>query len=211
MKFIRQQDGELYSTLLKDDIFEEANQAIMVSMKATLSSLDRIPFAKEYALRHYILFADMMDDIEVLLQGKVFSYFPISQNELDEAVTRISKPLYLFKITNKDLSFAETHEKGLRKSRGIENLHTMYFKALMSGCQDVFDIGSGSVFFREHKISYTDEQMKRGHHYEMLKDKFNYPIISNKRYAFDKFQFHISITMNYNADKSKDINYIMPI
>lgn len=208
LKFIRQQDDELYNILLKDDIFEEANQAIMVSMKATLSSLDRIPLAKEYAIRQYTLFADMMDDIEVLLQGKVFSYFPISQSELDEAVTRISKPLYLFKITNKDLSFAETHEKGLRKSRGIENLHTMYFKALMSGCQDVFDIGSGSVFFREHKISYTDEQMKRGHHYEMLKDKFNYPIISNKRYAFDKFQFHISITMNYNADKSKDINYI---
>jgi CRISPR-associated protein Cpf1 len=90
----------------------------------------------------------------------VFSYFPVSQSELDEVLVREEKPLYLFKITNKDLSYAETHEKGLRKSRGTDNLHTLYFKALMSGNQNVFDIGSGAVFFREKKIDYTDEQLK---------------------------------------------------
>lgn len=206
LKFIKQQDSEFYDNLLKDDTFKKNNQTIMTSMRATLLSLDRIPSAKEYAKKNYTLFSDMMDDIDVLLQGKIFSYFPISQRELDEAVGRNIKPLYLFKITNKDLSFAETHEKGLRKSRGTENLHTMYFKALMSGNQDVFDIGSGSVFFRERKIVYVEEQLKRGHHYEMLKEKFRYPIISKKRYAFDKFQFHLSVTMNYNADKKKDIN-----
>lgn len=79
----------------------------------------------------------------------------------------------------------------------------------MSGAQSVFDIGSGAIYFREHKISYTEEQLKRGHHYEMLKDRFSYPIISNKRYAFDKFQFHLSVNLNYNANKNVDINTLV--
>ena len=205
LKFIEQLDVELYNAILINNAFKKSNQAIMKSIKTTLESLDRIPEAREYEDKHYSLFSEMMDDVESLLQGKVFSYFPISQRELDEVVSRTEKPLYLFKITNKDLSFAENHEKGLRKSRGIDNLHTMYFKALMSGDQDVFDIGSGSIYFREKKIEYTKEQLKKGHHYEMLKDKFSYPIISNKRYAYDKFQFHLSINVNYKA-KNKDIN-----
>lgn len=206
LKFISQQDQKLYEILLKDSIFEKRNQIFMESMKSNLLSLDRIPSAKEYSEKNYVLFSDMMEDIDVLLQGKIFSYFPISQSELNEAISRTTKPLYLFKITNKDLSFAETYEKGLRKSRGTDNLHTMYFKALMSGNQDVFDIGSGSIYFREHKIIYQEEFLRRGHHFEMLKGKFNYPIISKRRYAFDKFQFHLSVTMNYNAYKRKDIN-----
>ena len=206
LKFLKQHDVELFDSLLKDDSFEECNQAMIISIKATLASLDRIPNAQNYALKEYSLFSDAMDGVEEMLQDVVFSYFPISQKELDEVLEREEKPLYLFKITNKDLSFAETHEKGLRKSRGTDNLHTMYFKALMSGSQNVFDIGSGSVFFRERKICYSEEQLKKGHHYEMLKDKFTYPIISNKRYAYDKFQFHLSISINYKADKNKDIN-----
>lgn len=209
LNFVKQIEPELYDKLLLDKLFEKSNQAIIASIKATLQSLDRIPLAKEYAHKNYALFSEMMDDVKIMLQGKVFSYFPISQRELDEAVDRTTQPLYLFKITNKDLSFAETHTKGLRKSRGTDNLHTMYFKALMNGNQDVLDIGSGSMFFREKKIVYSEEQMKKGHHHEMLKNKFSYPIISKKRYAFDKFQFHLSVTMNYNSDKSKDINPIV--
>lgn len=209
LKFIKQQDEELYNILLKDKSFDESNKAIIASMKSTLISLNRIPSAKEYTQKNYVLFSAMMDDIDILLQEKIFSYFPVSQRELDEVVERNLRPLYLFKITNKDLSFAETYENGLRKNRGTENLHTMYFKALMSGTQNVFDIGSGAIYFREHKISYTEEQLKRGHHYEMLKGKFSYPIISNKRYAFDKFQFHLSVNLNYNANKNVDINTLV--
>lgn len=206
LKFLRQYDSELYKSLLQDEGFKKSNRAMMSSIRETLMALDRIPSAQEYTDKDYSLFSNMMDDVEVLLKGKVFSYFPVSQSELDEALVREERPLYLFKITNKDLSYAETHENGLRKSRGTDNLHTLYFKALMSGNQNVFDIGSGAVFFREKKIDYTDEQLKKGHHHEILKDKFKYPIISNKRYAFDKFQFHLSISMNYNADNNKDIN-----
>ena len=209
LKFISQTDHQFYELLLNDSEFKKSNQKIMTSMKSTLLALDRIPAAKELAQKDFTLFSEMMENIDIMLQGKVFSYFPVSQKELDETISRANKPLYLFKIINKDLSFAENHEKRLRKSRGRENLHTMYFRTLMSGNQNVFDIGSGSVYFRKQKIFYTEEQLKKGHHYEMLKDKFDYPIISNKRYAFDKFQFHLSVNINYNAEKNKDINSLV--
>lgn len=198
---------ELYNQLLKDELFEQSNQAMMASIKNTLLALNRIPSAQESAQKSYSLFSEIMDEVDTLLQkSKIFSYFHVSETEMDKVVNRTERPLYLFKIINKDLSFAENYERGLRKSRGTDNLHTMYFKALMSGNQNVFDIGAGSVFFREQKISYSEEQLKRGHHHEMLKEKFNYPIISKKRYAYDKFQFHLSIKMNYNSDNIKDIN-----
>lgn len=41
-------------------------------------------------------------------------------------------------MSNKDLSYAEKSSKGLRKSRGTENLHTMYLKALLGMTQNVF-------------------------------------------------------------------------
>lgn len=209
LRFIEQSEKGFYDALKKDNAFIEANHTMMASFKKTLLSLDRIPLAKKIANRDYELFSEMMEDIDSLLKSKLFSYFPISNSELDDAISRELKPLYLFKITNKDLSFAETYQKGLRKSRGRDNLHTMYFKALMSGDQNVYDIGSGSVFFRKHTIEYSDEILIRGHHYEMLKNKFQYPIISNRRYAFDKFQFHLSISINYNSPKIKDINSIV--
>ena len=78
------------------------------------------------------------------------SYFPVSQKELDEALNRAGKPLFFFKIRNKDLSYAEKFTEGKRKSGGTENMHTLYFKELMSGKQNVFDIGTGEVFYRQN-------------------------------------------------------------
>jgi hypothetical protein len=39
-----------------------------------------------------------------------------------------------------------------------------------------------------------------------LKGKFSYPIISKKRFAFDKFQFHVPITLNFKAKGRDNIN-----
>jgi CRISPR-associated protein Cpf1 len=88
----------------------------------------------------------------------------------------------------------------------LDNLHTMYFKALLSGNQGVFDIGTGEIFFREKGINYSNEVYQYGHHTEKLKDKFNYPIISKNRYSLDKYLFHLSIIQNYKQPKKKDIN-----
>lgn len=196
----------IYDKLMNDDIFRNANDQLINSIKNTLMSFERLSTAREIANSNFDLFSDLMDAIDVLMQEKVFTYNAVSINEFENTINRDKKPLLLFKITNKDLSFADTFLSGKRKSRGVENLHTLYFKALMSGKQNVFDIGTGAVFFREKSVRYSEEKMKSGHHYDMLKNKFPYPIISNKRYVYDKFQFHLSMVQNYNGNKNLDIN-----
>lgn len=204
LNFIK--NTSIYDDLLNDDIFKKANDQLINSLKKTLISFERLSTARKIANDNYYLFSDLMDAVDVLMQEKVFTYNAVSINEFENTINRDKKPLLLFKITNKDLSFADTFLSGKRKSRGVENLHTLYFKALMSGKQNVFDIGTGSVYFREKSIRYSEEEMKYGHHYDMLKDKFQYPIISNKRYVYDKFQFHLSMVQNYNGNKNLDIN-----
>lgn len=204
LNFIK--NTSIYDDLLNDDIFKNANDQLINSLKKTLMSFERLSTARKIANDNYYLFSDLMDAVDVLMQEKVFAYNAVSINEFENTINRDKKPLLLFKITNKDLSFADTFLSGKRKSRGVENLHTLYFKALMSGKQNVFDIGTGSVYFREKSIRYSEEKIKYGHHYDMLKDKFQYPIVSNKRYVYDKFQFHLSMVQNYNGNKKLDIN-----
>lgn len=197
-------NSNVYNDVINDVAFLDANNLLIESIKKTLHTFKRIPNAQKLAEKEWTLFVDLMDRIDELVNEKVFTYIPISSIEFKNATMRTRKPLFLFKITNKDLSYAESFSQGLRKSRGIDNLHTMYFKALMAGRQNIFDIGTGAVYFREHSLKYTEEKLKNGHHYDMLKDKFSYPIISNKRYAYDKFQFHLSIKQNYLASEISD-------
>ena len=204
LRFIR--TSHIYNDLLKDSAFCKANNSLIESIKRTLLTFKRVASAQVLANKEFVLFDEFMEEIDTLVKEKLFSYNPVSQKEFDEVTTRSNKPLYLFQITNKDLSFAESFTTGLRKSRGTENLHTLYFKALMGGNQNVFDIGTGAVYFRKKSLYYSEDKMKKGHHYDALKDRFQYPIISNRRFAYDKFQFHLSIIQNYQAEKYIDIN-----
>jgi CRISPR-associated protein Cpf1 len=102
--------------------------------------------------------------------------------------------LYLFQIYNKDFS---------PFSKGTPNMHTLYWKALFDE-QNLANVvyklnGQAEIFYRKKSIEYTEDKLKKGHHYEELKDKFAYPIIKNRRFAFDKFQFHVPITLNFKA------------
>lgn len=143
------------------------------------------------------------------LNSRLYRYFPVDYSTIQEANERKKKPLYLFKISNKDLSFAETYSKGLRHSRGADNIHTMYFKALLSSQQDVFDIGSGEVFFRKATKGLNESTAVHKAH-DVLANKnpnrekktsiFDYDIIKNRRYVYDKFQLHLSINLNYSAN-----------
>ncbi|MBM4056385.1 MAG: type V CRISPR-associated protein Cpf1 [Planctomycetes bacterium] len=200
---IREKFPDSFEKLIGYKEFLTANNEVVENLKETLGSLKRVPSAQKYASKNYVFFSEVITDIEKLAKEKSCSYFQVSQKELDEVLNRSEKPLLIFKITNKDLSYAEQFLKGKRKSRGNENLHTMYFKALLSGEQDGFDIGTGEVFFRKKSLNYNEKTLKQGHHIEKLKDKFNYPIISNRRFAFDKFQFHLSVILNYTKPDSK--------
>ncbi|MFA7069898.1 MAG: type V CRISPR-associated protein Cas12a/Cpf1 [Sulfurimonas sp.] len=197
INYIKEKNPTLFEELLEDEEFSKINKTVTKKLKETILSLHRVPKSQEYKEASFNLFTEPIEAIEKLSEEKTFVYFSISSREFENALANKDKPLLLFKITNKDLSYAETFLNGKRKSRGLDNLHTLYFKALMSGEQAVFDIGTGEVFYRKKSIEYSEEKMQKGHHYDKLKEKFSYPIIKDRRYTIDKFQFHLSIIQNY--------------
>lgn len=209
VKIIEDKYPYLYENLFFHEEFQEVNSEITERLKNTILSLNRVPKSQTFKDVSFRIFKEPIKAIEELSNEKSFAYFPVSKTEFEDACNRTEKPLFLFKITNKDLSFAENYKAGKRKKekRGKDNLHTMYFKALMSGNQNVFDIGTGEVFYRKKSLNYSDEILQKGHHYKELKDKFDYPIISNRRFAYDKFNFHLSIVQNYQAPKTPPKDY----
>lgn len=200
--------SQLLQELMRNEEFKEINKTVTKRLKQTILTLHRVPKSQTYKNMDFALFIEPIKVIEELAGEKSFFYFHVSNTELENALNRSEKPLLLFKITNKDLSFAESFANGKRKSRGTDNLHTLYFKALMGGNQNVFDIGTGEVFFR--KTQYKDkivvhkakEPINNKSDSNLKKQSiFGYDITKNRRYLSDKFQFHLSIIQNYNALK----------
>ena len=149
----------------------------------------------------------LSDDLGIITKStQVFNFFSVSRKEFEE---HNGKDMFLFKISNKDLSYCENNEAGKRKERTNqkENLHTLLFRALMreDGFGDSVDIGKGEIFLREKAFEYDKNIKEKGHHYELLRDKFTYPIISNKRFSEDKYLLHLSLTLNYRSN-GKDVS-----
>lgn len=188
--------GTIQYETLKNNLINTLRHITKIDLEEELKNVENLELIKIY------------DIVKEIASRKLFSYFSVSEKEIKEAVESNTKPLFLFKISNKDLSFAETYSDGKRKleNRGLDNLHTMYFKALMDSNNGTFDIGSGTIFYREKGIVYSEKKNKEGHHYAELKEKFSYPIISKKRYTEDKFLFHLSITANYSCKNGEDVN-----
>lgn len=144
----------------------------------------------------------LLEDLkEITSTVKLFDFFHVSEKEFNE---HNGNDLFLFKISNKDLSYSESYSNKLRKKKENqkENLHTLFFRALMheDGFGDIVDLGKGEIFFREKAFSYDEKTWKVGHHAEELKSKFSYPIISKKRFAENKYLLHLSVTLNYKSD-----------
>lgn len=203
---INKLSSAVYLELLKDDDFSILNRRMINNLKNTLLSLKRIPKTQDYKDKDYSLFTEVMKDIEDICRNeRVFNYFQVSDEEIVTAQKDVEKPLLLFKISNKDLSYAETFSNGKRSLRGTENLHTMYFKALMEGKQNVFDLGSGQIFFREksippkvtHPANIPIENKNERVRIERPDRTLNYDLIKDKRYTEDKYLFHLSVKINY--------------
>ncbi|HRP68199.1 MAG TPA: type V CRISPR-associated protein Cas12a/Cpf1 [Turneriella sp.] len=137
---------------------------------------------------------------EVESQGYKVTFRDVSQNWLNALVAE--GKLYLFQIYNKDFSIF---------SKGRPNLHTMYWKMVFDE-KNLKDVvyklnGEAELFYRKKSLNYDDKTLQEGHHVKELRGKFKYPIISNRRFALDKFQFHVPITMNFKAKgESSNIN-----
>lgn len=203
-----------YQILMNDDNVVDAYKSMKQHILATLASSIRVPAAIELATQTDLDIDELIDKI-MNLPSESFGYFPVATAAIEEANKREKKPLFLFKMSNKDLSYAEKSSKGERKSRGTENLHTMYLKALLGMTQNVFSIGSGMVFFR-HKTKGLAETTARHKANEFIANKnklndkkksvFDYEIIKNKRFISDKYLFHLSLKLNYTQPNKFDVN-----
>lgn len=203
-----------YQILMNDDKVVDAYKSMKQHILATLASSIRVPAAIELATQTELGIDELIDEI-MNLPSKSFGYFPVATAAIEEANKREKKPLFLFKMSNKDLSYAAKSSEGLRKSRGTENLHTMYLKALLGMTQSVFDIGRGMVFFR-HQTKGLAETTARHKANEFVANKnklndkkksiFGYEIVKNKRFTVDKYLFNLSVKLNYSQPNNKKID-----
>lgn len=144
-------------------------------------------------------------------QGYKITYSNWSEEYINSLV-REGK-LYLFQIYNKDFS---------EYSKGMPNLHTLYWKAIFDE-ENLKNVvyklnGNAEIFYRKSSIEVKSpthpanvpinnknkDTIEKGR----ITSVFSYDLIKNKRYTVDKFQFHVPITMNFN---NLGNNYINPI
>ncbi len=203
---------QIFQQLQNDEKFAKINSKVTKYLHETILSLVRIPRSQDYVNAEFTLFTEPQEVIDDLCQEKVFTYFVVDDAEIEQAMNDENKPFLLFKISNKDLSFADTFSKGLRKSRGTDNLHTMYFKALMSGNQSTIDIGTGEMFYRKSSISIDKPThkanvpiKKKNPNNQGAESRFSYDLFKDKRFTVDKFGFHLSFIYNYLA-QGQDVN-----
>lgn len=214
LKRLKQNYANFYQILMNDDNVVDAYKSMKQHIFATLTSLIRVPAAIELATQTDLDIDELIDEI-LNLSSESFGYFPVATAAIEGANKREKKPLFLFKMSNKDLSYAAKSSEGLRKSRGTENLHTMYLKALLGMTQNVFSIGSGMVFFR-HKTKGLAETTARHKANEFVANKnklndkkksiFAYEIVKNKRYTVDKYLFKLSVKLNYSQPNNNKID-----
>lgn len=144
---------------------------------------------------------------EVENQGYSVNFTNYNEEAIHELVEQ--GKLYLFQIYNKDFS---------PYSKGRPNMHTLYWRMLFN--EDnlknvVYKLnGEAEVFYR--KASILKDNMVIHPKHENLKNKnednekktsrFDYDIIKDKRYTVDKFQFHVPVTLNFQAAGTNNIN-----
>ena len=160
----------------------------------------------------------LCEEIEKATKATIKEWTPISKNEMYEARNDINKPLYLMKITNKDLSFAEKLEKGLRQNkRGKDSLYTTYFKKLMN-CEDGYKISVGKIFYRpkteglnertfRHKANVAINNKNRNN--AKKQSVFPYEIVKDKRFTRNMFKLQLSFDMNSELDSPQKANKII--
>lgn len=144
---------------------------------------------------------------EVEQQGYMLGYRKISESFINQLVDE--GKLYLFQIWNKDFS---------KFSKGIPNMHTLYWKMLFDE-RNLADVvyklnGQAEVFYRKKSLDLEKTTIHRANKPIINKNRqnkkcdstFNYDIVKDRRYTVDKFQFHVPITINFKATGGNNIN-----
>lgn len=144
---------------------------------------------------------------EVEHQGYKITFKSNDQKYIDDLVD--DGKLYLFQIYNKDFS---------PYSKGTPNLHTLYWKMLFApeNLQNVvYELnGQAEIFYRKASIKADDivchEVNKPIPNRDPLsgnvKSVFQYDLVKDRRFTCDKYQFHVPITMNFQAEGENRLN-----
>lgn len=144
---------------------------------------------------------------EVEHQGYKVTFRNVDADYVEQLVEE--GKLYLFQIYNKDFS---------PYSKGVPNLHTLYWKMLFS--QDNLDNvvyklnGQAEIFYRKKSIEQKDVICHKANEIlsnkypnaEKLTSVFAYDLIKDRRFTVDKFQFHVPITINFQAAGESQFN-----
>lgn len=151
----------------------------------------------------YERLSDFYKDVKE--QGYKITFRNISKSYIDKLVA--DGKLYLFRLHNKDFS---------SYSKGLPNLHTLYWKMLFDkeNLRNVMYVlnGDAELFFRpasiEGKITHPANVPIPCKSVENKgQDRtFKYNLIKDKRYAVDKFQFHVPITLNFKEKGVKSLS-----
>lgn len=218
---IDRESPETLRTLEQNAEFSRLYTEMLERWRKAFAIIKRMKIAQEIAQKGFKNYREVNEAINLIDSTKLVTYIPVSQKELEATLSENvkGKPnanrLYLFRISNKDLSYAKTMMEGKRKSRGKENLHTMYFRALMDECQSTFDIGTGEVFFRKAsenlKYNEANPTHRAGEPIGCKIDKtqkrtFDYDLVKDKHYTKDSYLFHLSIFQNYNPSMTGGLN-----
>jgi len=186
------------------------DQTICDLIKHTETLSERAPQLKVIKNNNYSGYEgyeQIIQDLQdIAKNNKIFNYFKISKQELKKAFDDKSKPFYLFRISNQDLDY---YTKPQKNKKGIENLHTLFFRALMreyKNCNSV-DMGKGDVFYREamkgkKKIIHCAKKPIYRRSDGKTKSRFDHDIIKDKRFTKPKYHFHLSVLLNFNSSQS---------
>lgn len=138
---------------------------------------------------------------EVADQGYKITFTDVNENYINNLIEE--GKLYLFRIYNKDFS---------KYSKGVKNLHTLYFEELFDNDNlknIVYKLnGEAELFYREKSLEYKATHAKNNPIKNKNKDNhksesvFKYDIAKDKRFTNDQFEFHVPITINFKADDS---------
>ena len=155
-------------------------------------------------LESYMSIDTFYQDVNLLLYK--LSFTKVSIDYIDQLVEE--GKMYLFQIYNKDFS---------KFSKGIPNMHTLYWKALFDEA-NLADVvyklnGQAEMFYREKSIDSTHPThpanypiLNKNKDNKKKKSIFEYDLIKDRRYTVDKFLFHVPITMNFKSVGTPDIN-----
>lgn len=144
---------------------------------------------------------------DVKEQGYSIEFRKVSAKYIQEMVE--SGQLYLFRIYNKDFSSC---------SKGVPNLHTMYFKMLFDE-RNLADVvyqlnGGAEMFYRKASLKKEHPEHPAGIPIDnknpdnpKKQSVFRYDLYKDKRYMEDQYYLHMPITLNFKTNSLFNMNY----